>query len=445
MPETVRSYAQLIALLHSRFADISAENIRDLVASVFPQTTVGDLPGFDGTLIGRLAPSTDGFVLTLDSGETYGFKWAAAGGHVEDHDHDGAPTQKLLAANTHETPSTDTHHAKSHAHDAVDGSGTVAHADTTGKTANDHHNQSHGNADHTTAFTDDTVANAHIADTGDAHDASAISILDTAADFTADNVEDALAELQADNEAHVAAADPHTGYVLESLLDALGDLYYASADNTPAKLAGNITTSRKFLRQTGDGAVSAAPAWDTVLAADVVATAMKATLSVSAAAMSIPSGGTASKTVIDSGGSDIGLTVIDFDATAIEYAVFVVDMPENWDGGTVTAKFRWMTSSSTSTHTCRWGLQGRSYGDAETLDQAYGTAIFVDDDATATANQALLSAATAAITLAGTPAAGELVAFRVQRDPTHANDDLNVDARLIAVKLQFGITALSAA
>lgn len=37
--------------------------------------------------------------------------------------------------------------------------------------------------------------------------------------------------------AHAAAADPHTGYVLESLLDAKGDLYVASADNTPGRLA----------------------------------------------------------------------------------------------------------------------------------------------------------------------------------------------------------------
>ena len=32
--------------------------------------------------------------------------------HAEDHDHDGSPTQKLLAANTHETPSATTHHTK---------------------------------------------------------------------------------------------------------------------------------------------------------------------------------------------------------------------------------------------------------------------------------------------------------------------------------------------
>lgn len=35
---------------------------------------------------------------------------------------------------------------------------------------------------------------------------------------------------------HEGAADPHTGYVLESLLDAKGDLIAASADNTPAKV-----------------------------------------------------------------------------------------------------------------------------------------------------------------------------------------------------------------
>jgi len=57
---------------------------------------------------------------------------------------------------------------------------------------------------------------AHTGDASDAHDASAISILDAANDFTATDVEGALAELQADNEAHVAAADPHTGYRLES-------------------------------------------------------------------------------------------------------------------------------------------------------------------------------------------------------------------------------------
>lgn len=64
--------------------------------------------------------------------------------------------------------------------------------------------------------THSAATDTHIANTSDAHDASAISILDSDADFTATDVEGALAELQQDNEDHTAAADPHTGYRLES-------------------------------------------------------------------------------------------------------------------------------------------------------------------------------------------------------------------------------------
>ena len=75
---------------------------------------------------------------------------------------------------------------------------------------------------------------AHTGDTTDAHDASAISILDTANDFTATDVEGALAELQADAEADDAAlaahladtADAHDASAI-SLLDT-GGLYAAT-------------------------------------------------------------------------------------------------------------------------------------------------------------------------------------------------------------------------
>ncbi len=49
----------------------------------------------------------------------------------------------------------------------------------------------------------------------------------------------------------------------------LGDIVYSSASNTLSKLAGNTTTTRNFLRQTGTGSVSAAPSWDTVTKTDV--------------------------------------------------------------------------------------------------------------------------------------------------------------------------------
>lgn len=48
----------------------------------------------------------------------------------------------------------------------------------------------------------------------------------------------------------------------------LGDIIYRDGSNN-VRLAGNTTTTRKWLRQTGDGANSAAPAWDTIAAGDV--------------------------------------------------------------------------------------------------------------------------------------------------------------------------------
>ena len=48
----------------------------------------------------------------------------------------------------------------------------------------------------------------------------------------------------------------------------LGDTLYASGSAALSKLAGNTTTTKKFLIQTGTGSVSAAPMWDTISDSD---------------------------------------------------------------------------------------------------------------------------------------------------------------------------------
>jgi hypothetical protein len=54
----------------------------------------------------------------------------------------------------------------------------------------------------------------------------------------------------------------------------LGDTLYASAANTLSKLAGNITTTKQYLSQTGSGAASAAPAWATISGSDITGAAL---------------------------------------------------------------------------------------------------------------------------------------------------------------------------
>jgi hypothetical protein len=56
-----------------------------------------------------------------------------------------------------------------------------------------------------------------------------------------------------------------------------GDTLYSSATNTLSKLAGNTTTTKKFLSQTGTGAVSQAPSWEQPAASDITGLATSAT------------------------------------------------------------------------------------------------------------------------------------------------------------------------
>ena len=50
---------------------------------------------------------------------------------------------------------------------------------------------------------------------------------------------------------------------------ALGDTYYALNATTFGRVAGNVTTTRKFWRQVGTGSLSAAPDWDTLVSGDI--------------------------------------------------------------------------------------------------------------------------------------------------------------------------------
>lgn len=54
-----------------------------------------------------------------------------------------------------------------------------------------------------------------------------------------------------------------------SPMTTLGDIEYESGANTAARLAGNTSATKKFLAQTGNGTVSAAPSWATISTSDL--------------------------------------------------------------------------------------------------------------------------------------------------------------------------------
>src|SRR5512136_2949211 len=99
---------------------------------------------------------------------------------------------------------------------------------------------------------------------------------------------------------------------------------------------------------------------------------------------------------------------ISFPTAVKRYVECVFPLPGDYAGGTLTAKFYWTTPSA-AVESVVWGLQGVAYGDGDARDAAFGTAVEVTDANIATAYTCRISAATGAITLAGTPAANELV------------------------------------
>ena len=151
--------------------------------------------------------------------------------------------------------------------------------------------------------------------------------------------------------------------------------------------------------------------------------------------------GCATLTEVETTATRPDMQVLDFDSSTQEYAQFSVAMPKSWNEGTVTAQFYWTHATAVSTDVI-WAIQGVCVSDNDTIDVAYGTAQTVTDTFHNTAEDLAITAATSAITLAGTPAAGDLAFFQVYRDADAGGDTTNsTDARLVGVKINYTTNA----
>lgn len=144
----------------------------------------------------------------------------------------------------------------------------------------------------------------------------------------------------------------------------------------------------------------------------------------------------ASITQVESSTNDVNIKVLDFDGagSSKEYAEFGIQSPTYWDASTVTAQFIWYATAGSGT--VNWEIQGLALSDDDALDAAYGTLQEVTDTLLATGD-VHITAETSAITIAGSPVAGDWLQFKVARDP--ANDTNTSDARLMGVRIRFGV------
>lgn len=145
-------------------------------------------------------------------------------------------------------------------------------------------------------------------------------------------------------------------------------------------------------------------------------------------------GGCSDPEKVEAATNDVDYDVLNFDTSSDERAYANIHMPDNWDAGVIQFRYIWTAASGTPAQTVTFELKGRAYSDDDAIDQAGGTAVEVSDTLIATGD-VHISAWSGDVTLAGTPAAGDLIHLELMRNVSE--DNLSADARLIGLQIRF--------
>lgn len=200
-----------------------------------------------------------------------------------------------------------------------------------------------------------------------------------------------------------------------SLLSAGGaiadaDLFYTSQSGNSRKVTG--TQLKTYLAGTGRHAVY-------IAAGSITPSA---------------TGGCAALATSATSANQPDLQHLAFDTTTQEYAQFSIRMPKSWDGGTVTFVPVWSHGATTTNFGVVWDLQAVAISNDDAIAANYGTAQ-TSTDTGGTTDDIYMGPESSAITVAGTPAAEDMVFFRVSRVTGDGSDNMAIDARLHGITL----------
>ena len=134
------------------------------------------------------------------------------------------------------------------------------------------------------------------------------------------------------------------------------------------------------------------------------------------------------------------LKTLEFDASTDQAAQFAITMPKSWNESTgITYQPYWTNLAvSPNTGNVIWNLQSVSFADGNNLNTLFGTAIATTAKASgSTQYDLMVSAESGTVTPAGSPAADELIFFRILRDADNGSDTCTDPVQLLGVKLFF--------
>ena len=219
-------------------------------------------------------------------------------------------------------------------------------------------------------------------------------------------------------------------FLLTATSSAVNELTYANAatGNNPSFTASGETNVGINFVPKGSGVLQGN--------GSALKIAGKETIWVPATAMYGPTTNPADSALVETTATRPDLNVFDFDAGTKQYTQFTIGMPKSWNEGTVTYQVYW-SPSTTNTGNCIFGLQGVACADGDTIDVAYGTAVDITDAGIGTVEDQQVSAESSAITIAGSPAAGEQTYFQLFRDAADGSDTFTGECRVLGVKIFF--------
>jgi len=244
--------------------------------------------------------------------------------------------------------------------------------------------------------------------------------------------------------------------------DGAGHDYYQLMIQTPGAalpaggavgmLLGKTTTTDYAVGwgYTDASVVSFVPADDSTLTSDNVADALeelaagggggagsavgKQTIWIPAVAMTPRLTNGAAVGTIETSTNKNMIKTLDFDTTTVEYAQFDIALPKSWDLGNLTFRAFWSHGSTTTNFGVSFNMAAAAVSSTDALDVAFGSAAAINGTGGAT-NAQYVTAVSGAMTVAGTPAYGDLIMFRISRNPADSGDNLAIDARLHGVQL----------
>lgn len=208
---------------------------------------------------------------------------------------------------------------------------------------------------------------------------------------------------------------------------------------TTAKMGGDVTPAGKTILTAADAsaqrsALSLGTAATTSADAYVPKQRYRS-FWIGAGAMTPATTSGAAPTTIETTTNDVTYDAFKFDGAVAESVWFNLRMPDEWDRGTVKAVFYWEPDVGAS-GAVTWGIAGVAIGNDDALDVTTGTEVLVSD-ATIVVGDLHIATATAAITIAGSPALGDMIAMRIRRVPSDGGDTMTQDACLIGISLQW--------